>query len=220
MAFSGRAYLDDRSDNDENAARLGYEPENAHDVLHYPQDIAGAHVLVHDIHLACNELQFQIFKYQKTLLEMMQAGNLVDLRAFQVLLDMKSNMSLANNPALQLQEETSLSSFTGLENAEKLAKIAAVVQPSQSMLLNPAFLALAILGKVVASTAVYCRLRLINRSSEGETGQNHLIGASNVSGLKRARTSEFCFFVCRKTAKLKSAHDRGRIRFLRHNKKL
>jgi len=50
-------------------------------------------------------------------------------------------MSLANNPAFQLQEETSLSSSIGLGNAEKLVKSAAVVQPSQSMLLNPVFLA-------------------------------------------------------------------------------
>lgn len=38
-----------------------------------------------------------------------------------------------------------------------VVKTPAVVQPSQSMLLNPVFLALAILGKVVASTAVDCR---------------------------------------------------------------
>ena len=78
-------------------------------------------------------------------------------------------MSLANNPAFQLQEETSLSSSIGLGNAEKLVKSAAVVQPSQSMLLNPVFLASAILEKVVASTAVDCRLRFVNGSREGET---------------------------------------------------
>src|SRR5262245_7620101 len=84
-------------------------------------------------------------------------------------IDTRSNMSLASNPAFQLQEETFLSSTTGLGNAEKVVKIAAVVQPSQSMLLNPVFLASAILRKVVASTAVDRRLRLVNASREVET---------------------------------------------------
>jgi len=76
-------------------------------------------------------------------------------------IDTRSNTSLANNPGVQLREETSLSSSIGLENAEKVVKTAAVVQPSQSVLLNPVFLASAILEKVVASTAVDCRLRLV-----------------------------------------------------------